>query len=528
MRGLRWRGFVTLIAVQPLLGCSLMGLDDFGVAPCRSNDDCDAAEAQLRPGPSACGAAVCQADTGFCAWQEAHEICNGKDDDCDGLIDEGLVFSTKASGDVSATFAASADVAYASGAEPAQTFVAVVADGLHEGFTLEPGAPVNELQYDSTAGPMGCPVLGGEGMCNFAEVALAADARHLVVASINTWGSACGQVRVGLSDIDDPFKVRLGKAAGEQSEEPSNIALGVGIDAGRCTGRDASTAGATRPAVASLGTEANGEGALLLWLAADASSTKAASDSIPVQALGLVVPQQNPAWLNGSNAGMPTELGRSTSLTTPAVVALKASPRGQRKYLVAFPSQQHAEPGIVLISAQVERAKLLVGPSEFLPVGAADQVLLALGNADRHEVGLAWRSSGASAQLCLAVFSPAEVTISEQILNPASVRCVHTPAARFAPQILYQSTGFATDEPTGGWFLSWVGAANDNRQTFQVARFRDGDSAPLNQARLHSGVIAQPVLYANSIDDVSRVGYALIQPSAAAPEIFPDWCSDRD
>ena len=530
MRSGRSGLLMMFLAVTPLPSCSLMGLDDFGGSPCQSDADCNAAVAQLAPGPNSCGAAVCQRDTGFCVWQEGKEICNGKDDDCDGLIDEDLVLSEKkASG---AAPAVPTDVASASLSNPARTFVAVVADGASQLLTLGPedAKSTSELQYDSLS-RLQCPFEAGPGLCNFAQVALAADDRHLVVASINTYGCAQGQVRVGLSDIDDaPSKVWLGKARGEQSEDPDYIAFGVDVGDGICTGvsRTVPMLGATHPAVASLGTGARGEGALLLWLATPANSRPSARDSILVEALGLVVPKEQPEWLNGTDSGIPKELGFSTSLSAPAVLAIKSS-NGPGKYLVAFPSAKDAQLGIQLLTLRVDGRRLLRESSKFLVVGAVEQVSLALGNTERAELGLVWRSgSGSRAELYFQVVSMSDLSTVEEILSLENPWSMPTPDPRFAPRILYQSAGFATDAHPGGWFLSWVEATVAATPTLQVARIQEGTLKTLNHAPLRSGVLAQPVLYPTANDDAPRVGYALIQPSAAAPETFSNWCSDRD
>jgi len=239
MRTQDWPLLMVFASTMPVLGCSLMGLDDFGGAPCQTDADCSKTKPLLQPGASACGAAVCEKQKGLCEWQEGHEICNGKDDDCDGLIDEGPIFSASTN-PIPAGSAVPNAVAYASNLESAQTFVAVAVDGgASEGFSLGPdsaGLP-RELQYASALG-MGCPKMEKDPAsdatvsCNFAELALAADARHLVFASINTVGCDSGQVRVGLSGLDDPFTVWLGKTKGAQTEDPANVAFGVDVGFG--------------------------------------------------------------------------------------------------------------------------------------------------------------------------------------------------------------------------------------------------------------------------------------------------------
>ena len=110
----------TFVLLLPLSSCSLMGLDDFGVSPCSSDLDCERT-AERSPSPYTCAARQCQ--RGLCEWVEGKETCNGQDDDCDGLIDEDIVVSRPEGENA---LLAPADVAYASGAVPASTFIAVL------------------------------------------------------------------------------------------------------------------------------------------------------------------------------------------------------------------------------------------------------------------------------------------------------------------------------------------------------------------------------------------------------------------
>src|SRR6185369_7358558 len=433
-----------------------------------------------------------------------------------------------------------------------RTFVAVAAaDGQSEGYTF-PNAAVSELGYFWSGGSSGCPLrdpdTGGEttGTCNFTEVALAADEHHLVVASINTYGCAAGQVRVGLSEPDAPFSVRLGKTQ-VRSQEPSNIALGVDVDAGpvvegartpqRCTGasRVADSAmavlGATRPAVATLGTSAEREGgsALLLFLGASADPNSPPSDSIPVEALGLAISVERPEWLNGMNAGKPVELGRTTSLSAPAVLALKTPSAAEGEYLVAYPASSDTEFGVQLRTLRVDSKRSDTGlvdlSSNFIADGLAAEVSLALGSTERGEVGIVWQAgSGADTQLHFRLVSTSGLPLSEAGEQPFHGLNISAPGLRSAPQLLYRRTGFAEHEPTGGWVLSWVDASSNEAQTFHIARIRDSDGAPEFLGQASRPFAGTPVLYPSGRDDWS-VGYASIHPvSDSKPETNPFWC----
>ena len=505
----------------PLLGCSVMGLDDFGVTPCLSNDDCEDAEAVLNPGKAKCGVAVCELESGLCKWQDAKETCNGVDDDCDGLIDEDLTISAQESSSLTEETAV---VGYSAATDAGQTFVAVASsDHSSQLFAFPPlaGDSSHEIRYESEPSRF-----------NFSEVALAADAAHLVVASINTFGCAFGQVHVGLSDLDRPFEVRQAKPTDAQSGDASNIEIGIDLDVDHCTGASRSATvngapsrGATQPAVASLGTEPNGKGALLVWLGSSTPEARESGasprDPIRVEALGLKVPALEPVWLNGTNQ-RPSLLGHSTSRSAPAVLALKASQR----YLVAFPT----ELGLQLLSVQPDPSLRAPDSLGIFPDAAIDQVSLALGNAD--EVGVAWRTgAGADAQVCFAVVSTAgeqpragtSASLSQAVphCQPGSHA---TDVRSFAPQLLYRQLGFANKPPKGGWFLSWDDPMNEGSQMFHVVRLHEESTTILSESLRNVDGVS--LVYPR--DDAGSVAFATVR-SAAQGKSQPQtmsrlWC----
>ena len=337
------------IALWVLLGgCSLMGLDDFELAECTSDEDC--AGAGRRPGDhDECRRSYCEESTGLCRAHQG-EGCDGLDNDCDRIIDEG---ATRRSAARRVTGVDTTRIGYAPGLDGRVAAAWATGAGTAS-YALLPitdermGAPLRYSMLGSEVDlPDGtnlmevaltsddrCPSLDAAaddvspGTCDFGDVAIAMWERTALLATINTRGCPAGQLRVGHLDRDDasdPDVVLRGP------RRRSSSYLGIGP----C---DPTATGVARPSVAVLDDPgAAVPQALVAWIAAAASRDECGGEAAEVRAVTAHLLESTRlaepfSWVDVSGEGEPELLGTTRGGGAPAVASLS-----DLGYLVAFP-----------------------------------------------------------------------------------------------------------------------------------------------------------------------------------------------
>lgn len=522
-----WPTRISMIALLAFAGCSLMGLDDIDAVPCIEHADCLYAS-RAYPDPDGCGSYQCI--NGECELPSNVELCNYQDDDCNGLIDDGIgVIARPLSGEVPAI-----PSALAVATNGASTFV-VVGGAEPAGFVVpQQGEPSVEtpLEYSSTAAvpEYPCPTSAGPAACDFSELAVAADPLHLVYAAINRQGCRDGQLRIGISNASgEPFSVWLGKTEWAQTAAESDIAFGVDLD-GSCTGATVGRRGASRPAVAALETTEGGGGALVSWLYAPSDTQPAGdeaacldSEPVAVGALGVFVPRGEREWLNGTDRGKPKILGETRARSAPAVLALpNADPPA---YLVAFASSSGVElVRVVTTPTELEHEEVLLVPGE-----VADRVVLALGREQRDgaEIGLAWSSGcGSERTLHFQAFHYSREGITTEL--SAAEPSIQAAGLTGTPSLLFQKQGFAVEGATGGWSLLWLESSPVDGRALRLARFREAELGHPDSVTLGAGAVGTPIVYPGND---GKLRYALVQLDSggrAVLETVGGWCDVRD
>jgi hypothetical protein len=526
------RGLVLLSLFAPFLSCSLMSLDDFETAHCASDADCEAARLHER---ATCAPYECRA--GLCVVADGVERCNGKDDDCDGFIDEHVAFlpgtdeaalEPREVPSLGSSFDAATGVTYV-----------VVGGALAEGRAISATGAVgasSSLRYDSAGATAeaSCPIARGPAVCTFSQLAVAAAENQLVHATINDLGCSHGELRIGLGKSAQAFTAWLGKSRDPVTEDACNIGFGVDVS-GRCTGASRANRtgaqgplGASHPAVAALDLRAGEDGALVAWLATSAAPEQSSgncgeSSRIAVEALGVFVPEGEPdAWLNGTDGGIPIVLGETSSRSTPAVVALQAS----RRFLVAFASETSSGRGVRLVSVRSANGRLEHDEVDFVEHLGAERVALAVGRGGPFgtDVGIAWTSGcGGEQSLSFAVIRAAGSAFSV-----SAVTTIQAPYATSMPQLAYAPSGFSESEPQGGWFLFWVQSPPEAPREFKVARIAEAGMTLLNEAILRRGAAGEPILIRGTN---AEFRYATIEAGDGRPSRINSsvgWCHDID
>lgn len=363
-----------LLSVMPLARCSLLGLDAFDLPRCTSNRDCDELNAErnvpsgacqryqcVQPerqcrltardqdgdgdAPVMCGGSDCD-DTnarrnGARAPRPLAETCDGLDNNCNDVVDEGVWLGAPVSvGTVPAPVA----TASASSRDDGRTGICttttagVPSFSVLQGQRLETGA----IRYEARIPGDGavqqvidrCPSLTpagtfGLGTCNAVEVVAAPlDAGRWFVATLNTRGCAQGQVRVGWMAESDRHLVL--DAVG------SPIAAGIDVSpAESCTGasRTSPVRGAASLAITSIPAQgATPARALVTWLAVDRAANVCGETKVIEGVLVTLAPHRvtGGALVDAVvplGDGRPFEIGRTRGTGPTGVVALPTEGR---------------------------------------------------------------------------------------------------------------------------------------------------------------------------------------------------------
>lgn len=564
---------VALLAIA-LSGCTLVAHDTADLPRCEANADCEAVNARFGINADACmryqcdplGDAVCvlgardddgdgdpAIDCGGTDCDDAdarrrgdrapgdEERCDGVDEDCDLVIDEGAFADGEPrvfAADVApAAISAAPDatgalaVALSSGAGAAASVqVHFVGGGSGPIAGSVPLAPeyYTQTEFPGSGDPFTSFTRTAPGVCyeppaacNMRDAAIGEldpAAGRWLLAAVSDNGCADGQLRVSWVDRGTGEALMMGP--------PARAAPALGVDASRggCTGSLSGAAdGASQPSLAVLSAASGGPQALLTYLARPVGSACNAAEA-EVRAIGLWVTEgtiggRAVAWVDASNRNEPITLGTSRARARAAVAALDEPPG----YLVA-----HAGPSEIVLTfvpafetiddagvdpscdpdtecdvphdtPDIEAVQLGTMPSS-----GADEVAIAIGAArgGRRELGLVWQtgcgSATTGASFAMASVEPTGAgSLMAGAVHALGGDRAGAPAITYVPEGLVvegyeRGSGAADADHDGGWIVAWREEARLFAQRFSEL---DGEAIddPITVA---AGVSSRPELAA--------------------------------
>ena len=506
--------FTALLAFGLMASCTLIVSPEPGQS-CTDDDQC-AATSMLAGYPATCLKYFC--NEGTCLeYEDGDEVCDGWDNDCDGIIDEpsdvgdepwraSTVVAEGVPLNVPISYGASSwalNVSWAEGGRGRQVTV---------GDAVVTPEPLSYLFTDPGNGDLNDPPALGAGCsyasdrlveCDIAAVASAPthqDRQRQLIATVTTAFCGVGTILIGQSP--PPADVAgVPVVLGDPDMGDSNLLAGIDTGEGGCTGASRSECdgigegcGAGRPQISVIASEIPmssperrvAEG-LVAWVGDTVERSHCGGAVAPVEAVVAHMQRRaNPGevfWVTSSGNAIPERLGETMGGGAPALSAWMG-----RGWVVAFgnaagnvqllwiPSQPPPP-----MSPSTDLVPELEGVTVLgeIPATGADHVVMAIGSerSSGLEIGLAWlEGCGTAAQR--VVFRRARATLSGENLSAVEalggpVELEASTSSLGAPALAYSRANFlapgtmrgdelVSDDNSGGWIAVWSSGVDAN------------------------------------------------------------------
>ncbi|MBN1653072.1 MAG: putative metal-binding motif-containing protein [Deltaproteobacteria bacterium] len=493
----------------------------------------------------------------------ATEICDGKDNDCDGVIDEDRV-SPADTGSQSIELPADdgpfdRDETYklsVARGQPSQLVGVVFGQ---KGWLIKPDSPREEvfaLDYFYTGDPdddqTNCPSAcnNQEMGCNFLQLAFDnVSTNEIITASVTGIDCPFGQLRIGFADVNR----RLVQLEGGHSDE-SGVAFGV--EAPRC-GQKCNRDGVHHPVIAA--TSANQQRqALVVWLQepVDAIRKEECSpqpDLVFIKALGLSIGEPRadaPPELKATNGGIPQRLQRSTASQNPLSLVAWTTPDLNSGYVLGYTdNQKHVRFAVFPAFTKSDDGKTSLDWFDYRPdiADSVEHVAIALGapdQADPKRLSLlaAFRKScGTPQKIGLALFSikTAEYSkgnaLTQNATDDLSIlssggAIIEGPVVAYSDAGFFMPRGSTGNESIGGWTIVWTERRN-GRDFLLASRVSEVNHSirilnePPTELVRGNGKLSSPVTF---FDGDKHLYFAVMDHWDSQPTYGRTYCSIRN